>query len=201
MRENKAFASLTSGLLARKGQARPAMRPQGFGQGVSTEDLGWNDMGYDAPRTSGPRLPVSLSAGSYTPRPANAEVPEVIRQQEEIAREFGEAAPAPVAEHAASKPAAKPLAKSAPARRAARTGKASLVAKNDRDNGRKSAFTLRLDAERHLRLRLACAVENRSAQQIVTAALDRLLDDLPEVARLAASLPNPAAVATAVRQD
>jgi len=87
----------------------------------------------------------------------------VIRQQEEIAREFGEA-PAAV-----RKP------------RAARV---------ERGAGRKTAFTLRLDTERHLRLRLACAVENRSAQQIVTAALDRLLDGLPDVARLAASLPN-----------
>ena len=31
--EPKPFASLSSGLLARKGAARPAMRPQGFGQG------------------------------------------------------------------------------------------------------------------------------------------------------------------------
>ena len=31
--EAKPFASLSSGLLARKGAARPAMRPQGFGQG------------------------------------------------------------------------------------------------------------------------------------------------------------------------
>ena len=38
--------------------------------------------------------------------------------------------------------------------------------------GRKAAFTLRLDGDRHLRLRLANAVTGRSAQQIVTAALD-----------------------------
>jgi hypothetical protein len=192
MRENKAFASLTSGLLARKGQARPAMRPQGFGQGVATEDLGWNDMGHDVPRNTGPRLPVSLSAPSSTPRPANADMPEVVRQQAEIAREFAEVKPQPVA---------KPVAKAAPVRRAVRSAKANVAANVDRVTGRKSAFTLRLDAERHLRLRLACAVENRSAQQLVTAALDRLLDDLPEVARLAASLPTPATASNAVRQD
>ena len=46
-----AFASLSSGLLARKGAAKPAMRPQGFGQmGASLEDLGWNDMGFEAPK-------------------------------------------------------------------------------------------------------------------------------------------------------
>jgi hypothetical protein len=58
-----------------------------------------------------------------------------------------------------------------------------------RGEGRKAAFTLRLDAARHLRLRLACAVQNRSAQTLVTDALDQWLDSLPDVARLAASLP------------
>ncbi|UUR08858.1 hypothetical protein [Sphingomonas glaciei] len=49
--EPKPFASLSSGLLARKGAARPAMRPQGFGQmGSGLEDLGWNDMGFEPPR-------------------------------------------------------------------------------------------------------------------------------------------------------
>ena len=47
MSEPKAFASLSSGLLARKGAARPAMRPQGFGQlGSGLDDVGWNDMGF-----------------------------------------------------------------------------------------------------------------------------------------------------------
>lgn len=51
--EPKAFASLSSGLLARKGAARPAMRPQGFGQGGSgLEDLGWNDMGFEPPKAA-----------------------------------------------------------------------------------------------------------------------------------------------------
>src|ERR1700741_2168830 len=55
--EAKPFASLSSGLLARKGAARPAMRPQGFGQvGHSLEDLGWNDMGFEPPKpTQAPR--------------------------------------------------------------------------------------------------------------------------------------------------
>ena len=52
MNEPKPFASLSSGLLARKGAARPAMRPQGFGQmgGGNLEDLGWNDMGFEPPK-------------------------------------------------------------------------------------------------------------------------------------------------------
>ena len=54
MGEPKPLASLSSTLLARKGHAKPAMRPQGFasfgfGGGAShaQEDLGWNDMGHD----------------------------------------------------------------------------------------------------------------------------------------------------------
>src|SRR3546814_14268294 len=44
----------------------------------------------------------------------------------------------------------------------------------------KAAFTLRLDNQRHLKLRVACAMSHRSAQQIVTEALDQFLDTLPD---------------------
>ena len=54
--------------------------------------------------------------------------------------------------------------------------------------GGKAAFTLRLDEERHLRLRLACTVSNRSAQQVVTAALDALLDSMPEINAMAGEI-------------
>jgi hypothetical protein len=53
----------------------------------------------------------------------------------------------------------------------------------------KAAFTLRLDADRHFRLRLACAITGRSAQQIVTGALDELLKSIPEVDALAGRMP------------
>jgi len=49
----------------------------------------------------------------------------------------------------------------------------------------KAAFTLRLDSERHLKLRLACAVDGRSAQLLVTEALDKLLGEMPELDTLA----------------
>src|SRR5690606_16364988 len=45
--------------------------------------------------------------------------------------------------------------------------------------GRRAAFTLRLDANRHLKLRLASTVKNRSAQQLVTQALDKCLAEIP----------------------
>jgi hypothetical protein len=41
----RSFASLSSTLLARKGQAKPAMCPYGFTPDGEQEDLGWNDMG------------------------------------------------------------------------------------------------------------------------------------------------------------
>ena len=53
----------------------------------------------------------------------------------------------------------------------------------------KAAFTLRLDAKRHLKLRLACAVTGRSAQQLVTEALDSLLGAMPELDSMADRAP------------
>ena len=216
MRDNKAFASLSSGLLARKGQARPAMRPQGFSPNpVPTDDLGWNDMGHDVPRIAGATLPAGLADGTAPPR---AVLPEVLRQQDEIAREF-EMAPAPdeaapivpapaevvpdapsadapplVTDLVAPAAAEAPVADTADAAPAPRvrvrkpSGRTAALAAIRTDQ-RKAAFTLRLDADRHLLLRLACVVQNRSAQQIVTEALDRLLADMPDLTKLAASLP------------
>jgi hypothetical protein len=89
-------------------------------------------------------------------------------QQEDLARKVAEPAPHAFAAAARSNAAAE--------RRSAL------------DDGRRAAFTLRVDAERHLKLRLACTIRNLSAQQIVTEALDRLLADIPEVESLAAQV-------------
>jgi len=82
MAEPKPMASLSSGLLARKGDARPAMRRQnlaGFGDPVAAhDDLGWNDMGYDA------EPPKRYAGGSAMTRPLDGAIPEVVRQQEEL---------------------------------------------------------------------------------------------------------------------
>ena len=72
--------------------------------------------------------------------------------------------------------------RAAAARRVAATRRSALA------EGRRAAFTLRVDAERHLKLRLACAIRGRSAQQLVTEALDRLLAELPDVNDLAAQV-------------
>jgi hypothetical protein len=164
MSEHHAFASLTPRLLARKGGAKPAMRRQDTSRFVNgglppqSEDLGWNDWGHgqDQKRDQVAE-PVPTPAPKAVPTPAPAasmaerEVPEVMRQIEQIAWRINQA----VVPH---KPAAL--------------------------EGRRAAFTLRLDNERHFRLKMAGVVLNRSAQVLVTEALDKYLSEIPEIAQL-----------------
>ena len=196
MSEAKPFASLSSGLLARKGAARPAMKPQGFGQmgGSNLEDLGWNDMGFDPPKPAEaprdeshdgfgeeieehPRAhPTGLTPIHSPVHTQHAEIADRLGVEEdeevdETADPFDtEIEPAPVA----VLPTVAPAPRRSPKSRAAPGTKG------------KAAFTLRLDPERHLKLRLACAVNGRSAQQLVTDALDQLLDRMPELDAMAA---------------
>jgi hypothetical protein len=192
MSEPKPIASLSSGLLARKGAARPAMRrPVIQNSGVAAtavqDDLGWNDMGYDV--DPDPTTPMDYEHDhGYNPL-ANAvpEVkPEVKHQQERIAEqlqvqaeELGVAGFEQPVSQAVPIIATRPVATKAPVVRE----RAAPGSKG------KSAFTLRLDAERHLKLRLACAISNKSAQQLVTAALDAFIDAMPEISTLAAQVP------------
>jgi hypothetical protein len=213
MGEPKPTASLSGLLLARKGAARPAMRRQNmFGNpgtsGVSQDDLGWNDMGYDV--NPDPNTPMDYEHDTgYNPLAgAVPDVkPEVRIQQERIAEQLQvqsdagfdalysdtasvgqdrieEERPVVVVsmkptvklqqpkQQALSQPPAKaPVARAAPGSKS------------------KAAFTLRLDNDRHLKLRLACAVTNRSAQMLVTDALDAFLDAMPEIEQLAARVP------------
>ncbi len=158
----KPAASLSSGLLARKGQARPAMRPQGFhGSATTLDDLGWNDMGGELAE---PAPVVTIAPAAAPIAPAVTTVPPVLVERESLREEI-------------ETPAA------AIATAAAKTPKTvALPAKG------KAAFTLRLDPERHLRLRLASASRNRSAQALVVAALDAFLATMPEVDGLAQHL-------------
>lgn len=168
MNEPKTFASLSSTLLARKGQAKPAMRPQGFHMTLENlenpaqvvpihhdhhDDLGWNDMGHDtAPIPLHPDIDVDL----------RQEPPVVVKQQKELARELSSA----TVQALSRVPRALP------------------------GSSGKAAFTLRLDGERHLRLRLVCAVQHRSAQQLVTQALDEFLARQPDNTSLAGKSPS-----------
>lgn len=148
MSDPKPLASLGPQLLARKGSARPAMRPalgalalQSFD--LDQDDLGWNDMGEAAPVRQG------------QPIPKAAPVPRIVEQQRELERTMG----------AERQPA---------------------VA-----SGRRAAFTLRIDPDRHLRLKLACTIKGRSAQSLLTEALDRLLSEIPDAANIASKLAKP----------
>lgn len=145
MSDPKPLASLGPQLLARKGGARPAMRPalgalavQAFD--LDQDDLGWNDMGEPAP------------SGEVLTMPKVSAVPRVVEQQHELERKI--------------KVERRPAAAS----------------------GRRAAFTLRIDPGRHLRLKLACAIKGRSAQSLLTEALDRLLSEIPDAADIASKL-------------
>ena len=175
MGEPKPLASLTSGLLARKGAAQPAMRRPmlGFGRGpvnaLQQDDLGWNGMGFDvepAPQPVEQPVAIGLTPMGVT---LDAPVPAVVTERENLADRINAAPEA--AKPKRDKPAkhVKPVV--------------------DVAQGRKAAFTLRLDADRRLKLRLASAVTGRSAQQMLTQALDDLLMTLPEIDRLAEQLP------------
>lgn len=175
----KPLASLSSTLLARKGHAKPAMRPQGFGQGTVAahlDDLGWNDMGGHAPEPQPYQQPQV-----FAPQPEPVPVPPVLEQREALAREVEAPAPEPQPEQLQEPVAPRVVSP----RKAARIARESA----EQTARGKAAFTLRLDGERHLRLRLASAVANRSAQMLVAQALDEFLDSMPEVEALAAHLP------------
>jgi hypothetical protein len=229
------FASLGPTLLARKGGAKPAMRPQVAPLVADEaelaalaedqlEDLGWNDMGEPDSEDGGANIvPINadVSADDFTAG-AFAEGGPIVRRQQRRLEErvladavmtgsegddseydedegpvYGEAfgededytdedegeeesvgyaalAPAPRPEPVVTAPAP------APAQRALRAARMPAA-----QTGRRAAFTLRLDADRHLKLRLAATMQGVSAQALVTEALDRLLaeyDDLDVIA-------------------
>ena len=154
MTKSKSLASLTPTLLARKGSAKPAMRPQFQPIQEATarqleDDLGFNDMGHDLALGEVVEFKSGVTEQSAGQR-------EVRRLQDQIASRISKVTPR-------GKPRRSALAE-----------------------GRQAAFTLRLDADRHLELRLASALAGRSAQQLLTEALDHMIEGLPEVANLAA---------------
>jgi hypothetical protein len=227
--EPKTFASLSSGLLARKGAARPAMRPQGFGQGGgSLEDLGWDDMGFEPPRAVAAALrddkhdafgeeieeqPLRNPVAALTPiqsvpvqSPVHSQHAEIADRLSEVPKDYSDdgedeadetaelyepeaEAEAGIGGEVEERPAedapvvAKPVVARAPMPVAA--ARRSLKTRAAPGSKPRAAFTLRLDPERHMKLRLACAVGGRSAQMLVTDALDALLASMPELDAMA----------------
>jgi hypothetical protein len=202
MNEPKPFASLSSGLLARKGQAKPAMRPQGFTGGYASlasglEDLGWNDMGHmPEPEADVHPLYVAEDGDDQVIAPPPEGVPPVLAQRRQLHDEFEppvidaqpDAHMIAVEAPTPPEPAPEPTPVVSISRRPVSVATASRLARETRHKT-KSAFTLRLDEDRHLRLRLASALSGRSAQMLVTEALDAFLETLPEVDDLARQVP------------
>lgn len=176
------FASLSPSLLARKGGAKPAMRPQhaalasmqSAGPVVepapealseALEDLGWNDMG-DGEQATAEVFQLTPMPRAHVPDDLSepespAKRPAVLDQQQEIAERLAPVAPTPI-------------------RRPTQ--------ERSRERAGRAAFTLRLDTHRHLKLRLATTIRGISAQALVTEALDALLGDMPELDTLAAQV-------------
>jgi len=180
------YASLSGSLLARKGGAKPAMRPRPLSQGQMLDDLGWDDMG-DAHEQPTEHVPSSIAGLTPAPKPpvtreeaavSDEPVAPVHVQRRALAERFGPVKPvepAPLPEAVVTSfraPTAKP-----------RNAAVTRVA------GKKAAFTLRLDGDRHLKLRLASAITGKSSQQLVTGALDSFLETLPEIGTLARHVP------------
>jgi hypothetical protein len=224
------FASLGPSLLARKGGAKPAMRPQVAPLVAeetavpeeALEDLGWNDMG-DADGEGGAQI-VPINA-DVSPDGIPAHPGPIIRRQQRRLEErvladavmtgdetdeydedgddeddslYGEAFGAaaydedeegeeaedtaiysPLAPHIAL-PDPEPAPAPAPVA-VKRSRAAASVSVPAAQPGRRAAFTLRLDADRHLKLRLAATMQGVSAQVLVTEALDRLLAEYDEL--------------------
>ena len=195
MSEPKPFASLSSGLLARKGHARPAMRPQGFTGGYASlangmDDLGWNDMGQMVEPEADIHALHSDEFGDDGIIAPPEGVPPVLAQRRQLKAEFEPPVIDAVAdEHDVTVEA--PVHEPAPVasvssivRRPVSVATAGRLAR-ETQHKTKAAFTLRLDHDRHLRLRLASALTRRSSQQIVTQALDEFLASLEGVDALA----------------
>jgi hypothetical protein len=181
------------------------MRPQGFGQvGAGLEDLGWNDMGFEPPKPAdgAPRDSEHDAFGEVIPAHPQklagltpVESP-VHNQQAELAgrlssyqpedsgdEEVDETAELYDPEADEEPPVVATL--SAPSVRAAAPVRRPRKPRAVAGSKGKAAFTLRLDPDRHLKLRLACAVSACSAQQLVTKALDELLAGMPELDAMA----------------
>lgn len=211
MGEPKPIASLSGILLARKGLARPAMRRSTMlssngNAAMSQEDLGWNDMGYDV--DPDPTTPMDYDHGFHGANPLAAAVPEVKHQQDRLADAlFADLEPqvgfddepqvgfdnfAEEPESLADAPnfvTVTPEPVTPLILRRGGTDAPRSRARSKPGLKEKAAFTLRLDSERHLKLRLACAVRHQSAQQLVTDALDALLGSMPEIDDLASHVP------------
>ena len=206
MVELKPIASLSGILLARKGAARPAMRRPTMtdnhgSAALAQDDLGWNDMGYDVDPDQS--VPMDYEHDNQGYNPLAAAVPDAkpeVRLQQERLAEALHAQPQvgfdsldteqPPVNSALTVVTMTPEPPVIPVRSTSKMVSAKAKTRAAPGLKEKAAFTLRLDQQRHLKLRLACAVRNKSAQNLVTEALDAFLDSMPEIGQIAANVPS-----------
>lgn len=214
------FASLGPTLLARKGGAKPAMRPQ-LAPLVADrdtaaaladdhlEDLGWNDMGHDADddHPAGADVVPINAALAAADQAANAgsHNPIVRRQQRRLEERvladaamtgpdyavdeiLGETGADDIAEDVAEVAEVAPVAPAPVLTTRAPRALPRPAVRSALASERRAAFTLRLDAERHLKLRLAATMQGVSAQVLLTEALDAMLAEFDDLDVIAAHL-------------
>lgn len=185
MLDRKPFAALSSGLLARKGQAKPAMRRQ-FApfedlhhDSVEHDDLGWNDMGED-------------HGGFHAAPPAPASEPAPVAEQHSRLTEHYGAFEAveptlPLAPPSAPPPTVVRATRSDASERGddiVMPGSMNGLVRRpvyeavlDRLRGeRRVALTLRIERTRHNELRTLMDRTGASAQALLARALDEFLD-------------------------
>lgn len=133
------------------------------------EDLGWNDMGSeDEAQSDDSAEIVSITGKAANEDVSDADSPIVRRQQKDLSdRVLADAAMPAHVESIVAK------------------AKKSKAANGSQKAGKRAAFTLRLDTERHIKLRLASTIKGVSAQALVTEALDGLLDQIEDLDALA----------------
>lgn len=205
MLERKPFAALSSGLLARKGQAKPAMRRQFtpfedfHHDSVDHDDLGWNDMGDDhdhgghdhvahggadnvSPAAPSPAAPSPVVAPLPVERAERAPAPvsSLHEQQDRLAASFGKLeAPQPAKASAAAAERGDDLI--APGAMNGLVRRPVYEAVLDRLRGeRRVALTLRIGRDRHALLRELIDRTGTSAQALLARAVDEFIDrELP----------------------
>ncbi len=141
--------------------------PTGVTAEPQSDDLGWNDMG-DAQPTAPAAVPVPIAPGRIENGSDAAPVSPAKQQLQSLAEQMS--------------------IRLAETKKPKRAQPASLAAV-----ARKAAFTLRLDPDRRLGLRLLSAVSKRSAQQLLVEALDGLIAGSEKVRALAEQVKSGAA--------
>ncbi len=196
------FASLEPTLLARKGGAKPAMRPQlapipETVDDEQLEDLGWNDMGDEAQSSdSSEATDNAVSRGNVVAlgrtKPSAIDGRTAANEDE-----FGaDAGASPILQRRSRDEDRNDLAGAAMPLPTDRDDAQELIqrkpaprAKSKQTRGtRRAAFTLRLDTERHLKLRLAATMRSTSAQALVTDALDAVFAQIEDLDVLVARI-------------